>query len=645
MIIDQIQISNFRSFDDCTIELNGIQAIVGRNNVGKSNLLKAIRLFMKASKRLLDEDCFHHHNTEEPIRIRVRFTGLSDWERQKFDGWLHDDDTLIVERKFEKTGEDDYNIDRFAVVREPEPSWLKESEINGDNIEDWWEDQDALTVNGLDFGDELGTRRPQVGEWKDIANEFVSEHRDEIPFEEVKRPNPRGYKGVLKGGLPEFILVPAVRDVSEASKITKSSPFGQLINSVLSRIAEARRETVKDAIDDVDSLLNRGADRLPAIEEFEENLNDSIQEVSDVELEIAVDIPELDDLLETAEVYARDGTRTPIEAKGHGLQRSTIFTILRVYSNFATQEEEASKSTIFAFEEPEIYQHPQSQRTLLSVFRDIANSGDQILYTTHSSHFVNVSRFDEVCIMRKEGTEADFRTESTQIRMETVLEDLQRRHGKGTPDGIRNQYENAFDARISEGFFADKVILVEGESEKYILPIYARLLDYDFDRNNIAVVYPGTGKGQLDRLIRIFAGFGIPTYPIFDADGAVGSKTVEIAGLMGRDLSGVDSIQTTIGDKLTIFEGELEDALEDEIDEYEEWWDEAGEEWGANDSKPLKHRYMAVQIENKIKDGASPEEVIPETVQRIIRKVRDLDTAVEVFEGEIGEEAVVATGS
>jgi predicted ATP-dependent endonuclease of OLD family len=412
-----------------------------------------------------------------------------------------------------------------------------------------------------------------------------------------------------------------------------------LINSVLSRVAEARRETVKEAIDDVDSLLNRGEDRLPAIEEFEADLNDSIQEVSDVELEIAMDIPELDDLLETAEVYARDGTRTPIEAKGHGLQRSTIFTILRVYSNFATQEEEASKSTIFAFEEPEIYQHPQSQRTLLSVFRDIADSGDQILYTTHSSHFVNVSRFDEVCIMRKEGTEADFRTEPTQIRMETVLEDLQRRHGKGTPDGIRNQYENAFDARISEGFFADKVILVEGESEKYILPIYARLLGYDFDRNNIAVVYPGTGKGQLDRLIRIFAGFDIPTYPIFDDDGDVGSKTVEIADLMGKDLSGVDSIETTIGDRLTIFEGELEDALQDEIDEYQEWWDEASKAWGEC-GKPLKHRYMAVQIENKIKDGANLEEVIPQTMQRIIQKVRDLSTAVNVFEGEVGERSV-----
>jgi predicted ATP-dependent endonuclease of OLD family len=641
MIIDQIQISNFRSFDNCTVDVGGIQAIVGRNNVGKSNLLKAINLFMEASKRLLSEDCFHHHRTDEPIRITVQFSDLNEWERQKFEDWLYDEDTLIVEREFKKTGEDDYDINRAAIVREPEPDWLKESMISGKKIKEWWKRQDELTTGGFDFGATLGTSRPNVGEWEDAAADFVKKHQSDIDFEETRSSIT---KSVLNDALPEFILVPAVREVSEASKVTKTSPFGQLINSVISRVAESRRKEAEEAVENVESLLNRGKERLPAIGEFEDDLNESIQEVYDVDLEITMDVPELDDLLETAEVYARDGTRTPIESKGHGLQRSTIFTILRVYSNFTTQEEEASKSTVFAFEEPEIYQHPQSQRTLLSVFRDIVNSGDQILYTTHSSHFVKVSRFDEVCIMRKESPNEDFCTEPTQLGMEQMRDDLEARKGtRGTPEGMRNQYANAFDARISEGFFADKVVLVEGESEKYILPIYSRLLGYDIDRNNVAVVYPGTGKGQLDRLIRVFSGFDIPTYPIFDDDGNVGGKTVEIAGLMGKDLSEVDSIETTIDENLTIFEGEIEDALENEIDEYHEWWEEANQEWGEC-GKPLKHRYMAVQIEDKVNDGADPEEVIPQTVQKIIRKIRDLSTAVEVLEGESNEQSVAATG-
>lgn len=646
MIIEQIQVSNFRSFDNCTVDLGGIQAIVGRNNVGKSNLLKAINLFMEASKRLLSEDCFHHHNTDDPIRIRLCFTDLNEWEKQQFQGWLYGDDTLIVERVFKKTGEDDYDISRAAIVKEPEPEWLKKSEINGDNIDEWWPNQDDLTVNGLDFGGQLGTSKPLVGEWEDAAEEFVEEHREALPFEEKRRHNPKGYKGVLKGALPEFILVPAVREMSEASKITKSSPFGQLIHSVLSRIEEDRKDDVRDRIGEVEGLLNRGEDRLEAIEDFESDLNDAIKDINQVDVEIAMEVPELDDLLETAELYAHDGTRTPVEDKGHGLQRSMIFTILRAYSDLATEqgEETASKSRIFAFEEPEIYQHPQSQRTLLSVFREIADSGDQILYTTHSSHFVNVSRFDEVCIMRKDGADENFCTEPTQLGVDQMLEDLEARKGvEGTPEGMRNQYANAFDTGISEGFFADKVVIVEGQSEKYILPIYARLLDYDFDRQNVAVVYGG-GKGQLDRLLRIFAGFDIPTYLIFDGDknnddNQITDKTLELLRLMNQEVQKVTQLEDQIEDTFAVWGSKLETVLQQEIDQYDALAQEVRDHWGPV-GKPLRHRFMAVQIEKKVSKGeAQPEDLVPPSIREVIEKIRVLDTPVEILEQTTPEAA------
>lgn len=640
MIIDQIQISNFRSYDNSTVEVGSLQAFVGRNNVGKSNLLKAINLFMEASKRLLSEDCFHHHNTEDPIRITIQFSNLNEWERRKFEDWLYKEDTLIVEREFEKTGEDDYDINRAAIVREPEPEWLKESVISGKMIKEWWEKQDELTVNGLDFGTTLGTSRPNVGEWKDAAAEFVEKHQADIDFEKTKSSIT---KSVLNEALPEFILVPAVREVTEASKVTKTSPFGKLINSVISRIAESRREEAEEAVENVESLLNRGKDRLPAIGEFEDDLNESIQEVYDVDLEITMDVPELDDLLETAQVYARDGTRTPIESKGHGLQRSTIFTILRVYSNFTTEGDEASRSTIFAFEEPEIYQHPQSQRTLLRVFWDIANSGDQILYTTHSSHFVKVSRFDEVCIMRREGTEDDFCTEPAQLRMEKMREDLEARKGtRGTPEGMRNQYANAFDTAVNEGFFADKVVLVEGASEKYILPIYADLLGYNFDRQNVAVV-EGGGKGQLDRLLRIFAGFGIPTYLLFDGDkesddSEVKDKTLELLELMGHPLEEISDLETMIEDTFAVWDRKIEHVLQEEIDQYEHYADRVsdGDQWGPV-GKPLKHRYMAVRNEQEVlENDANPETVVPPSIRQVIEKIRSLNTSVDVLEQTSG---------
>ncbi len=639
MIIDRIHISHFRSYKDCTIELTPIQSIVGRNNVGKSNLLKAIRLFMEASKRLLDEECFHHHDTSRPISICLEFTNLKDWEREHFSEWMYDEERLIVERQFEAEGTGDYSIDRIAILREPEPDWLKQSKISGDNIDKWLEKESELKVEDLDFSETLDSNSPLVGAWEDKAQSFVNEHRDKIPFEEVRRKNPSGFKKVLRNGLPEFIHVPAISDVTEESKIKKSNPFGRLVNSTLKRVDRSKMEKVTNRVEELGKLLNRSDERLPAIETVEDDLNELMQDLSNIEVEIEVDVPDLEELLGTSELFAHGSTRTPIEDKGHGLQRSMVFTILRAYSNLISEqmeEESATKTTIFGFEEPEIYQHPQSQRTLLSVFRNIVQEGNQIIYTTHSSHFVNVNRFDEVCIMRKNGGSESARTRPQQLTMNEMLEDLKARQGiEGSISGIRNLYANAFDVEISEGFFADKVVLVEGRSEKYILPIYARLLGYDFDRNNVAVVRAG-GKGPLDRLLRIFTGFDIPTYLIFDGDknsndSEIKDKSVELIDLMGYELGDIGNLEDMIKDTYAVWGEDLESILEDEIDQYQHYCREVRDQWGPV-GKALRHRFMATQIENRVQeDGVEPTDAIPPSMQELIQKIRGLSKSVDVL--------------
>ena len=70
----------------------------------------------------------------------------------------------------------------------------------------------------------------------------------------------------------------------------------------------------------------------------------------------------------------------------------------------------------------------------------------------------------------------------------------------GSEQGMRDLYSNAFNSMINEGFFADKVLIVEGPSEQYSLPIYADILKYNFDENNISVVHSG-GNCSMDRLL------------------------------------------------------------------------------------------------------------------------------------------------
>ena len=59
MFISQIEIKNFRNFKDCEIQFNeGVNVIIGHNNAGKTNLLKALSLVLdhKSSKRLEADD-------------------------------------------------------------------------------------------------------------------------------------------------------------------------------------------------------------------------------------------------------------------------------------------------------------------------------------------------------------------------------------------------------------------------------------------------------------------------------------------------------------------------------------------------------------------------------------------------------------
>lgn len=562
--------------------------------------------------------------------------------REQFDPWMIDEDKLIVGKEFVCTGTDSYTIKRLAITKVPEPEWLQQDIINGEKITEWWSKQDELKISGLDFGVELGTSKPGVGEWKEAAKEFIDEHRDGIPWKRERRKNPKGYRGVLKGALPEFIHIPAVRDISEEAKVRKTNPFGQLINSVLEKISEEQKDLVSKQLKEIEKRLNRSEEgkRITEIKNIEVRLNKLIAELMDCDIEIEMAMPQLREVFGDAKIYADDGIRTTIETKGHGLQRSMIFTILRAYAELEhvkkAGEKAKERTAIFAIEEPELYLHPQSQRTLMSACREIGSGRDQVIYSTHSSLFVDISHFDQICIMRREKRDEDYESYPTQLSMSVMLEDLKVRKGvDGTEEGVREQYSNAFNPMINEGFFADKVVIVEGPSEQYALPIYADALKYNLDRNNVSVVH-SDGKGQMDRLLRVFNGFKISTYLWFDGDKnsedkEVRDKTLELLGLVGDPVEKIEDVKTKISDKYAVVEYNLEETLKDELEDYEDLKRQAKKALGPT-GKPLKHRFIANKLKERVDNSESPEEVLPETIIKIVKKIEDLSYSGSILQ-------------
>ncbi|NIN69982.1 MAG: hypothetical protein GTO63_35930, partial [Anaerolineae bacterium] len=178
---------------------------------------------------------------------------------------------------------------------------------------------------------------------------------------------------------------------------------------------------------------------------------------------------------------------------------------------------------------------------------------------------------------------------------------------------------------INEGFFADKVVIVEGPSEQYSLPIYADALGYDLDWHNVSVVH-SDGKGQMDRLLRLFNGFLIPTYVWFDADKhsqkkRQHDKTMELLKLLGDPVESIEEVHASVKDTYAVMEYDLETTLREELDEYDSLVREAAEILGPC-GKPLKHRFIASRLRERISKGEPPEKVLPTTVVEIVQKLK-----------------------
>lgn len=629
--MEKIEIKNFRSLKDVTINPNNILALVGQNNSGKSNVLKALELFFKASKSMVTKDLFYIRDETLKIIITISFRDLTPWEKEKFSVWMCGE-KFIVSREI-TLSENSPHIDTIAFKELPEPEWLQEDKITGPKITEWWNSRENLKIDNLDFSEYLDTSKPGVGQWKDLASEFIDNHLDKIPFKIVRIENPRGYDGVLKGALPEFIYIPAVRDVTDETKVGKSNPFGQLISSIFSKISDDRKEDISMQLKNVETQLNSSSDdSLDEIKEIESELNKIMSDFMDCKIDIKVSVPQLKDIFNKVEICADDGIRTNIHEKGHGMQRSMIFTILRAYAELSHRKKAEDKaherSALFAIEEPELYLHPQSQRTLMSVLREISEGNDQVVYSTHSNLFVDITYFDDICIMRMDKEDGNHQSYPTQLQVPALIEDLKARKGvDGSEEGMRELHFHAFNEMINEGFFASTVIIVEGDSEKYAFPIYADAYGYNFDRNNVAIVH-SHGKGPMDRLYRIFNGLGIPTYLIFDGDKnnkdkEIKEKTKELLDLLGSPITDINDLETTVSYNYAVFGEYLEKTLETEIDEYNSFYKEAGEKMRPME-KPLRNKFIANELKKKIDNGAPKVEVLPNTIVEIIDHVKEV---------------------
>src|SRR5690606_35321848 len=84
------------------------------------------------------------------------------------------------------------------------------------------------------------------------------------------------------------------------------------------------------------------------------------------------------------------------EELGLGIQSAIVVGIFEAFRQMGTQ------CGTLALEEPEMYLHPQAQRYFYRLLCEMADENQcQVIYSTHSPIFADVSRFEGLRLVRR----------------------------------------------------------------------------------------------------------------------------------------------------------------------------------------------------------------------------------------------------
>ncbi len=486
------------------------------------------------------------------------------------------------------------------------------------------------------------TAEADLQNWEEANSDRCTRVRDDGQF--------FGFKEVGTARLDRFtrfIPIPAVKDASEDAYESKKSSLTQIMDLVVRSTLMNRDDIIKlkeRTEKEYQSIMH--PDKLVELRTLEKELdaalkifapNSEVQIEWDFENDIEIPMPEASVRL-TEDEYS-----TIIESCGHGLQRSYILAMLqylalveiRSKNESSASEPNPTTSFLIAIEEPELYQHPNRQRFLSKALKALAIRGisgvtkhTQIVYSTHSPLFVDVGRFDNIRRFRKISDNSSMPKHTQVIR--TTLDDVAEilesacEVSPGTYSGetLRPRLQTLMTPLMNEGFFADIVVLVEGEEDRAIILGYAEMLGHDFDALGISVI-PCLGKSNLDRPYAIFHQLDIPTYIIWDCDKENDKRQPEENRRLLRLLdASMEDYPNTITDTYACFKTTMTKTLKEEIGE--DIFNDVLESCCIDFSYSKQHYAMknpivAGQVAKSAKEKGQTSQSLEEIVSRIIR--------------------------
>ena len=494
LFISRVVIKNFRNFKNVDVCLGHKQIIIGENNVGKTNFLRALQLVLDPTlsdeDRMLQESDFNDSiknpmENKEEILIEIY---IDNYDQNKTILAVFQDATVMTE-------------DGKEVLK--------------------------FTYRFFPYINEGGVAEYQYNIYKgnDETKKFGSYERKYLNIKVVK----------------------ALRDVEGEMRNSRTSPIQKMLKNYaidkqdLEHIAEEYRKNGEkilnlDELVDLTNNINKRFGMVLGNNDFDVSLRameinpakvlsslkllmaqrntteislglNNILYISMI-LQLLQDktIPSLikaEKYMELSSIPGGEILKATYEESKNGnyflnddiseIQQEKLYT-------FMSKNMPISKGvTILAIEEPEAHLHPVNQRL---IYRDvIQNSSNSVLLTTHSTHITAIAPIDSIVHLHDDGERG------TEIHATAAMP---------ISDGEFLDVERYLDVKRGEIYLGKAVLLVEGIAEEYLIPQFANLLGKPLDEKGIIVC--NINCTNFTPYVKLLRSLDIPYAVITDGD-------------------------------------------------------------------------------------------------------------------------------
>jgi putative ATP-dependent endonuclease of OLD family len=536
MYVSRLIIKNYRSIKNIDLTFTkGKNVIVGRNNAGKSNIVKALDI-------ILGEKSPTYQNTENITENDFYCTKIieNDAVNYRFENELYIFCELTRDRD-QELNFDEINKSRgFYKLVGSRPQYsnaqldteeriprIEESdggfELFCSNVFDYDIDSDLFNKsqktrwvnsqinNQLHFEEELSNKHS-------IGFLFRAAITDGLISKDLRflyRENKAAdwiltFKGSLRNELLQSAIIPSFRDPSQQLRLNQWSWYGKLMRSITT--GSEHQMDLEDALKNVktvgDRIFSRIKDRIST---------SSINIVfpgTDLHFQFNNDVKR--DIYKNCAIHVDDGIKTDLSDKGSGIQSAIIIGLFTFY----VKELGENLYSLLCVEEPELYLHPHARRVISRRLDEFADNKNQVIITTHSSEFISSNDTDLNIVLVK-------RNENNS----TVGKNL----------NLKDRKSILLDSRYNEVFFADSVIICEGFDSYLIDWVSKYSLNGILDENNVSII-PVGGKDKIVSITKLLVRLGLKVYIFTDFDFLLRDKSDDAEEFTAKKHDSIESM-------------------------------------------------------------------------------------------------------